>query len=251
MWAMTEADAQCFVDTFRGVAGRAVVISSGDVYRAYGCFHGREAGPPDPIPLAENAPLRKSRYPYREKAPSPDHWMARYEKILVEQAIMSQTALPATILRFPAVLGPNEYRRFQRWLKPILGGETELRIQESWSEWRWTHGLAEDVAEAVVLAATHPIAAGSIYNVGESRTPTMAERLAEFSRVAGWGGHIRQVPASDLPEADRLPYDFAHHLAFDTTRIRTELGYTEAVPAAEALARILEWEGICSQSPKP
>ena len=164
MWAMTEADAQSFVDTFRGVAGRAVVISSGDVYRAFGCFHGREAGPPDPIPLAENAPLRKSRYPYREKAPSADHWMVRYDKILVEQAVMSQTDLPATILRFPAVLGPNEYRRFQRWLKPIVRGETELRIQESWSEWRWTHGLAEDVAEAVVLAATNPIAAGSIYN---------------------------------------------------------------------------------------
>jgi nucleoside-diphosphate-sugar epimerase len=59
------------------------------------------------------------------------------------------------------------------------------------------------------------------------------------------------VSASELPEADRLPYDFAHHLAYDTTRIRTELGYTEAVPAAEALARILEWEGIGSQSPKP
>ena len=55
----------------------------------------------------------------------------------------------------------------------------------------------------------------------------------------------------ELPEADRLPYDFAHHLAYDTTRIRTELGYTEAVPAAEALARILEWEGLGSQSSKP
>jgi nucleoside-diphosphate-sugar epimerase len=184
--------------------------------------------------------LRKSLYSYREKAPSPDHWMARYDKILVEQAIMSQTDLPATILRFPAALGPNEYRLFQRWLKPMLRGDTELRIHDSWSEWRWTHGLAEDVAEAVVLAATHLIAAGSIDNVGESRAPTIAERLAGSAGVAGWGGHIRQVPASELPEADRLPYDFAHHLAYDTTRIRTELGYTEVVPAAEALARMLE-----------
>lgn len=35
MWAMTEADAESFVKAFRGVASRAVVISSGDVYRAY------------------------------------------------------------------------------------------------------------------------------------------------------------------------------------------------------------------------
>src|SRR3954451_25039930 len=36
MWAMTEMDAELFVNRFRSVASRAVVISSGDVYRAYG-----------------------------------------------------------------------------------------------------------------------------------------------------------------------------------------------------------------------
>src|SRR5215469_699898 len=37
MWAMTQADAESFVNVFRGQVSRAVVISSGDVYRAYGC----------------------------------------------------------------------------------------------------------------------------------------------------------------------------------------------------------------------
>ena len=50
MWAMTETDAERFVKTFRGLAGRAVVISSGDVYRAYGRLTGLEPGPPGPIP---------------------------------------------------------------------------------------------------------------------------------------------------------------------------------------------------------
>src|SRR5437016_14423592 len=36
MMAMTEADAESFLNTFAGVADRAIVISSGDVYRAYG-----------------------------------------------------------------------------------------------------------------------------------------------------------------------------------------------------------------------
>src|SRR5262249_15532357 len=79
MWAMTEAAARSFLDTFRGVVGRAVVISSGDVYRAHGCLWGVESGPPGHIPLDEDAPLRETRYPYREMAPSPDHWMMQYD----------------------------------------------------------------------------------------------------------------------------------------------------------------------------
>ena len=242
MWAMTEMDAESFVDTFRGVASRAVVISSGDVYRAYGCLTGLESGPPDPIPLTENAPLRESRYPYRKTAPNRDHWMTQYDKVLVEQVVMHQTDLPTCVLRFPAVVGPKDHRRFQRWLQPMLRGDAELRIQDGWARWRWTHGFVEDVAEAVVLAVTNSASAGRIYNVGESHAPTMAERLAEFARVAGWRGHIYEVPASELGETDRMPYDFAHHIAYDTTRIRTELGYNEVVPHQFALARTLEYE---------
>jgi hypothetical protein len=53
---------------------------------------------------------------------------------------LRQTDLPASSLRFPAVLGPNEYRRFHRWLQPMVRGNAELRIQDDWAAWRWTHG---------------------------------------------------------------------------------------------------------------
>jgi hypothetical protein len=69
MWAMTEKDAESLVGTFSG-ANRAVVISSGDVHRAYGRLVGLEPGPSDPIPLAEDLPLRESRYPYLKTAPN-------------------------------------------------------------------------------------------------------------------------------------------------------------------------------------
>src|SRR4051794_7043820 len=58
MIAFTEADAVGLVETFRGLARRAVVISSADVYRAYGRFIGIESGPVEPTPLAEDAPVR-------------------------------------------------------------------------------------------------------------------------------------------------------------------------------------------------
>ena len=242
MWAMTETDARQFVETFRGVAGRAVVISSGDVYRAYARLQRREPGPPDPIPLGEDAPLRQTRFPYREKAPAAGHWMEQYDKILVEETILGARDLPATILRFPAVLGQGEYRRFRRWLQPMLRGDAELRIQDTWAEWRWTHGFAEDVAESVVLAAIHPSSAGRIYNVGEVGAPTMLERLEEFGGAAGWTGRIIPLRACELPEADRMPQDFSHHLAYDTSRIRCELGYRETVPREISVARTLALE---------
>jgi nucleoside-diphosphate-sugar epimerase len=56
--AYYERHAVGLLDVFRGVAERAVVLSSGDVYRAYGVFHGSEPGPLEPVPLAEDAPLR-------------------------------------------------------------------------------------------------------------------------------------------------------------------------------------------------
>jgi len=251
MWAMTEMDAESLVKKFRGVAGRAVVISSGDVYRAYGRLMRLESGPPDPIPLTENAPLRESRYPYRRMAPSPDHWMTQYDKVLVEQVLVDQSDLPTTVLRFPAVSGPNEYGRFRRWLQPMLRGDTELRIHRGWARWRWTHGLAEDVAQAIVLAVTHPSSAGRIYNVGEFYTPAMRDRLAEFARVAGWRGRILEVPPSELGETDRMPHDFAHHIVYDTTRLRTELGYKELVSPEVSIRRTLEYERASDDTRDP
>jgi nucleoside-diphosphate-sugar epimerase len=140
------------------------------------------------------------------------------------------------------VLGGKEYRRFQRWLQPMVRGDVELRIQDGWSRWRWTHGFAEDVAEAVVLAVANPSSVGRIYNVGEPLAPTMAERLLEFAHAAGWQGRLFEVPASELGETDRMPHDFTHHIAYDTARIRRELGYTEVIPREVALQRILEYE---------
>jgi len=122
----------------------------------------------------------------------------------------------------------------------MLRGDTELQIQDGWAGWRWTHGLAEDVAEAVALAAINPLSAGRVYNVGEPEAPPMAERLAGFARATGWRGRVLEVAASELDDVDRMPYDFAHHIVYDTTRIRTELSYREAISAEAALARTLE-----------
>jgi nucleoside-diphosphate-sugar epimerase len=235
MWAMNEADAAAFLDAYRGRAGRAIVISSGDVYRAYGRLLRLESGSPGPVPLAEDAPLRESRYPYKGKDDL-------YDKILVENLVTGQSRLPVTILRYPAVYGPGDQHRFARWIRAIDAGAPELKVADDFGRWRWTHGFAEDVAESIVLAATNPRAAGRVYNVGEAETPSWFERIEKIGRAAGWKGGVVPVSPADLPEAERMPLDFAHDLVFDTSRIRAELDYAEIVPQMEALERTIAWE---------
>jgi nucleoside-diphosphate-sugar epimerase len=196
---------------------------------------------PDPIPLAEDAPLRESRYPYRNRK-GPVEIPDQYDKVLMEAALGGQSGLPVTILRFPAIYGPHDYHRFRPWVQKLVPGTGEIKLQDDFARWRWTHGFVEDVAEAVVLAATLDAATGRIYNVGEAIAPTWAERLGAWGRVAGWRGRIVPVPADALAENERMAQDFSHHLAIDTTRIRRELGYAEVVPREVGIARTIAWE---------
>ena len=237
MWAMTEAIGKGFVQHFRGAAGRAVVISSADVYRAYGRLQRLESGSAGEIPIGEDGPLRETLFPYRGmmKEDSPD-WMRQYDKILVERAVMGHPDLPSTILRYPAVYGAGDsYHRFRAWIHKMESGG-DMQVQDAYARWRWTHGYVENVAEAVVLAVADERATNRIYNVGEAETPTIAERIEELGRAAGWQGRVVPAPIEELP------HDFAHHLVVDTTRIRQELGYAEVVGREEGLARTIAWE---------
>jgi nucleoside-diphosphate-sugar epimerase len=215
MLAMTERDATAAYDVFRDRIGRLVCISSGDVYRAYGRFTKLEPGPPDPVPLkAMSSPLRSVLYPYRKPETPKDSLEYDYDKVPVERTFLRE--LSATCLRLPKVYGKSNNADFA----------TVHRFANHPS-WRWTHGYVENVAAAIVLAATHPAAAGKIYNVGEEITPTVAERL-------------RDLPASAIGPATDAPYDFAQDIVYDTTPIRTELGYVEPVSYLDGIRRTVE-----------
>src|SRR5439155_8505957 len=156
MFPMTEADARATAGVLRGVVGRLVAISSQDVYRAYGLFRGTETGPPEPVPLTEDAPVRQRLFPYRQDprrpADDPESWMDDYDKILVERAILSDRDLPGTILRLPAVYGPGDGHRTFPYVKRMVDGRSAILLGERLARWRWTRGYVEDVAHALVLA---------------------------------------------------------------------------------------------------
>jgi nucleoside-diphosphate-sugar epimerase len=233
MWCMTEEHACGLVDHFRNE--RLIVISSGDVYRQYSGLRGVYTGPPDPIPLDEDAPVRESLYPYRFMSKGDDLWWS-YDKVLVERVVRSDRT---TILRLPAVYGPHDdQHRFAKWLQQMDSGASEIAIDNREAEWRWTRGYVENVADAIVLAAANDKAAGRTYNVGERDPPTQEEWLRLVARTIGWNG---QIMRADNPPGT-LPLQWHYQLVTDTGAIRLDLGYQEGVSREEGLARTLAWE---------
>jgi nucleoside-diphosphate-sugar epimerase len=243
MFPVGEDDSRATMARFARVARRVVALSSGDVYRAYGQLLGTEPGPAEPVPLDEDAALRQALYPYRQTAAGPADWTFHYEKILSERAVMSHPSLRGTVLRLPAVYGPGDpHRRLRPYLKRMDDRRPAILLESAQAEWRWTHGYVENVAHAIVLAVIDDRAAGRIYNVGEAKTPTVAERVRRIGELAGWAGEVRPVDSYNLPPHLRAPYQTGQDLVLDTSRLRSELGFVEVRSTDEGLRQTLEWE---------
>ncbi|HYU73481.1 MAG TPA: NAD-dependent epimerase/dehydratase family protein [Ktedonobacteraceae bacterium] len=247
IFPFVEQDARTVMNLFKGMVRRIVAISSQDVYRAYGRLLRTEPGPTDPVPLTEDSPLREKLYPYRgttmRASEDKQRWMDDYDKIPIERIIMSDPALPGTILRLPMVYGPGDgQHRLFEYLKRMDDKRPAIILDASVASWRWTRGYVENVAAAIVLAITNERAAGRIYNVGEARTLTLAEWVRAIANAVGWSGKIVTVPSDHLPPHLVADMDTAQDLLVDTTRIRQALGYHESINLGEALTRTIFWE---------
>ncbi|WP_241123562.1 NAD-dependent epimerase/dehydratase family protein [Achromobacter xylosoxidans] len=212
MVAMGEADADVAVRAFAGRTGRLVLVSSCDVYQAYGRLMKTEPGPLHLVPLHEDSPLRSVLYPYRGMEVQLGAYAHDYDKILAERAVQSACGIDWSILRLPKVYG----REDNADLSTVYGFAAV-------PDWRWTHCHVENVAAAIVEAAFHPKARNAVFNVGEEVTPTMGERLAMLPQ--------RNDFAASAPPS----FDYSQHLVLDTGKIRAELGYTDVVEERTAM----------------
>ena len=243
MFPVGEEDTSAAVARFAGFARRMVVLSSGDVYRAYGRLLGSEPGPPEPVPLGERAALRESFFPYRSAAAGPSDWTYHYEKILVERAVLSNPALPGTVLRLPAVYGPGDpHRRLRPYIKRMDDARPAILLDAVHGVWRWTHGYVENVAAAITRSVLDGRAAGKLYNIGEAAVPTMGERVREIGRQIPWHGAIVALPSERIPPHLRTPYEPRQDLVLDVTRFSAELDFAEPVTREEGLRRTIAWE---------
>jgi nucleoside-diphosphate-sugar epimerase len=233
---------------FRRATGRIVALSSCDVYRACGVLHGSEPGPLEPVPLTESSALRTRLQTY-----PPDRirmlqqvfgWLdEEYDKIPVEREILGDAELPGTVLRLPMVYGPGDpLRRFLPVVKRVDDRRPAILFEEKYARWRGPRGYVENVAAAIALAATNDCAAGRVYNVGETDSPTELEWAERIALAAGWTGRFVTRPADRMPPHLVMPGNTDQHWTIDTTRIREELGFREPASQEEAIRRTIAWE---------
>lgn len=240
--------AEGLMDVFRGAAGRVVMLSSIDVYRAVGISQGTESGPLLEVPLTENSELRRSLHPYppavlqvmRKIFP----WVTDdYDKIPAERIVMNDPELPGTVLRLPMVYGPGDpLHRFYPVVKRVADGRRHIIFPETLAAWRSPRGFVENVAAAVALAATDERAEGRIYNVCEEPAFSELEWARKIAREMQWDDEFLVLPVDRTPPHLLKPGNAAQHWTASSARIRRELGYEEPVSIDEAIRQTVRWQ---------
>lgn len=220
---------------FAGVADRAVIVTSLDVYRAFAIAWGSESGDIEPTPLTEDSAIRACPAP--DLTPDID-----YDNVEVERALFDRVDLPVTVLRLPMIFGPNDpqHRLFQ-YVRRMKDDRPVIILDEARASLRWSRGYVDNVAVAVGVAVHDDRSAGRVFNVAAEETPTEAEWVRWIGNACGWAGDILTAPTELLPPAMRSPLKARQDMLVSSDRIRAELGYTEPIPRGEALQRTVVW----------
>ena len=226
--AMTRADAAAAVAALPDVP--VVVLSSMDVYLAYGELLAGRGG--QPVPIDEEAPVRSERYPYRDRRGD----LSDYEKLDVEQVYAQRRA---TICRLPVVYGPHDQQRREEFiLRRVRVART--RIPFGAGAWLWSRVHVADAAAAVRAAVETPEAYGQVFNVAPRSTLTIRQWAEAIVAAAGREAELVRVPDEALPADLRMSGDQRQHLLFSSVRVSEVLGW-EAGDPARRVAESVAW----------
>ncbi len=227
--ALSRVDSEIALDALpRGI--RLVVISSIDVYRAFGALH--EDRETDPVPIDEDSPVRDHRYPYRGRLPDMDD----YDKLDVEDVYLPAGA---TALRLPMVYGERDYQRREEFiLRRVRAGRR--RIPFGAGMWLACRGYVRDIARAARLALESPATRGIALNICEDRTYSIKTWALMILEAAGSDAELVRVDDAALPEDLKPTGTMPQHIAATAHRARTMLGWTTSDPV-ETLRTTVRW----------
>lgn len=219
-YALTAADVAAVLPVLPEVP--SVVLSSHDVYQAYSAFHAQQCD--TPVPLTEDAELRRERYPYRGAglAGVPDD----YEKLDVEEGWLARGA---TVLRLPMVYGPyDSQRREDLVLRRIRAGRRQMPIGTG--NLLWTRAHVDDIATGVLAAVGTRAADGLAVNLGEPATVPIAEWIEQIVHAAEAKLELVRVPDDALPGELAITAAPRQHLLASVHLAEQLLGWSPTEP---------------------
>ena len=227
--ALTRADAETALEALPSDI-RLVVISSVDVYRAFGALN--QNLETDPVPLDETSPVRPTRYPYRGQTPG----LEEYDKLDVEDVYLPRGA---TSVRLPMVYGEHDYQLREEFiLRRQRAGRD--RIPFGSGSWLACRGYVRDIARGVHLVLQTPAAAGHVLNLCEDRTYSMRMWSRMILDAAGSAAELVRVADDVLPEDLKPTGTLSQHIPVSAHKAREMLGWATSDPK-ESLSTTVRW----------
>ena len=196
-------------------------------------------GVPDRNPVTEDTPGK----------PLEAYGRAKLEaEVLCREAAAS--GLDVTIVRPRTILGHGRLGIMAILFEFVAEGAPVFVLGGGHNRYQFVH--ADDLADACLLAADRP--GPTTYNIGATEFGTMRELLQALVDHAGTGSRVRSLPAAPAKagmralsvagQAPFAPYHwlmYAESLWFDTTKARTELGWSSTHSNVSALIESYEW----------
>ncbi len=180
------------------------------------------------VPFSESDPVGRPISPYAASKRGAE---------LLGHAYAHLYGMSVLCLRFFTVYGPRQrpdlaIHKFARLMAeggelPVYGDGTTER------DYTYVDDIVQGVEGAIRYALAHP-GAFEIFNLGESRTVSLAELLDLLGGALGVEPRIRRLPAQ--------PGDVARTYA-SVDKARSLLGYDPRVPVEEGIRRFVRWLG--------
>jgi nucleoside-diphosphate-sugar epimerase len=207
------------------------VISTASVYtdregRTFDEAKTPEQFPRFPIPISERdqPTVRPGDASYSTK------------KAAIEQVLLGQTDLPASLIRAGAIYGPGGSVREWYFVKRVLDGRRLVMLGDR-GQSRFHPVSTENLAELIWLAAEHP--GRRVVNAGDPGPPT----LLEISRAiaAALGHEWTEVLLPTLGEPCETPWSCPRPVVLDMTEAAFEVGYRPVTTYERAVPATCEW----------
>ncbi|HQR02764.1 MAG: NAD-dependent dehydratase [Proteobacteria bacterium] len=226
-------------EIFAGRVGRFISVGGGPGYLGYmNPFLHQPEGIPGP--LAEDSPK------VSDPAQDEKGW-----RIVRTEAAVFHYHPDATHFRYPFVYGPYQPAP-REWMvvRRVLDGRRRIILPDGGLTLD-AYGYAGNIAHAILLAVDQPEQArGEIFNVADSHALSLRDVVFHAARALDWEFEIIDIPAPlALPALPLLTRPTTTHRLYDITKLRTRLGYRDAVAPAEAVASTARW--LAAHPPPP
>lgn len=207
----------------KDVTENLLILSSGDVYKAYDTFH-KNLSDIDNSPLTEISELRNRLYPYKpEHVDKYDELLFNYDKIIVET--MAQQNFSTCILRLPALFGRGDkQQKLSEYIIPMVTNQSLIKLSAKKANWIWTRSYVENIAYGIYLAATSEKAKNEIFNLGDINLKEF-DLVTELKRLTDWKGEI--IIEESYSESE--PYNYTQNLLMDSSKIKQILNYSAPI----------------------